>query len=81
MPNVWANEKIQKLTPAPVNRTQDLKIERQTLCLTTMDTTPFTESDGVMKLDIFMVKIHVFLNPLPSMLPKTINSLPHNPEF
>ena len=26
-PNVWANDKIPKLTPAPGNRTQDLKID------------------------------------------------------
>ena len=39
VPNVWANEKIPKLTPAPVNRTQDLKIARPTLYLKTTDTT------------------------------------------
>ena len=39
VPNVWANEKIPKLTPAPGYRTQDLKIARPTLYLTTMDTT------------------------------------------
>ena len=38
-PNVWANEKIPKLTPAPGNRTRDLKIARPTLYLTTTDTT------------------------------------------
>ena len=38
-PNVWANEKISKLTPAPGNRTRDLKIARSTLYLTTTDTT------------------------------------------
>ena len=38
-PNVWANEKIPKLTPAPGNRTRDLKIARPTLYLKTTDTT------------------------------------------
>ena len=38
-PNVWANEKIPKLTPAPMNRTQDLKTARPTLYLLTTDTT------------------------------------------
>ena len=38
-PNVWTNEKIPKLTPAPGNRTWDLKIARPTLYLTTMDAT------------------------------------------
>ena len=38
-PNVGANEKIQNLTPAPGNRTLDLKIVRPTLYLKTMDTT------------------------------------------
>ena len=38
-PNVWANEKIRKLTPAPGNQTQDLKITRPTLYLKTTDTT------------------------------------------
>ena len=37
--NVWANEKIPKLTPAPGNRTRYLKIARLTLYLTTTDTT------------------------------------------
>ena len=39
VPNVWANEKIQKLTTAPGNQTQDLKIARLMLYLTTTDTT------------------------------------------
>ena len=38
-PNVWANEKIPKLTPAPGNLTRDLKIARPTLYLMTTDTT------------------------------------------
>ena len=39
VPNVWANEKIRKLTPALGYRTLDLKIAGQTLYLTTTDTT------------------------------------------
>ena len=38
-PNVWANEKIPKLTPAPENQNGDLKIGRPTFYLTTTDTT------------------------------------------
>ena len=38
-PNVWDNEKIPKLTPAPGNQTWNLKIARPTLYLTTTDTT------------------------------------------
>ena len=34
-PNVWANAKIPKLTPAPGNRTRDHKIARPTLYLKT----------------------------------------------
>ena len=37
--NVWANEKIPKLTPASGNRSGDLKIARPTLYLTFTDTT------------------------------------------
>ena len=37
-PNVWANEKISKLTPVPGNRTRDINIARPTLYLTTTDT-------------------------------------------
>ena len=43
-PNVWANEKIPKLTPAPRNQTWDLKIERPTLYLVTTDTTQCNHS-------------------------------------
>ena len=39
VPNVWANEKIPKLTLAPGNRTRDLKIARPMLYLMTTDTT------------------------------------------
>ena len=35
-PNVWANEKIPKLTTTPGNRTRDLNIARPTLYLTTV---------------------------------------------
>ena len=38
-PNMWADEKIPELTPVPGNRTWNLKIARQTLYLTTTDTT------------------------------------------
>ena len=38
-PNVWANEKIQKLRLAPGTRTRELMIARLTLYLMTTDTT------------------------------------------
>ena len=38
-PNVWANEKIPKLTPTRGNQTRDLKIARPTLYLMSTDTT------------------------------------------
>ena len=45
-PNVWANEKVPKLTPAPGNRTRHLKIARPTLYLTTTDTTDKSFTKG-----------------------------------
>ena len=53
--NVWANEKIPKLTPAPENRTRDLKIARPTLYLTTTDTTIFRFKLSVSNVHIFTI--------------------------